>query len=147
MCKQGSLALPFYLSRLWTGTLRQRSQSGLNSGDLGCGFENWGGSWVLKIQQTESRSRGVGLWSPEFLFKIHNSLYFWKIITLESVLISYSCTLLDIMIFNGDQSTPKTPISKSGVAVPQIPQDWRLRCQWRCSVRVYMLRKSDRDGS
>ena len=52
--------------------------------------------WVLIVQQTEARSTGLRLSarvSPEFLFYIYKSLYFLKVTTFGSVLISNSCIL------------------------------------------------------
>jgi len=90
-------------------------------------FENWGvmgpglktgGSWVLKVQQTEARSTGLRVSSLEFVLNIHKSFYFWKVTTLESVFISYSRTLYDIIIFHGDPTIPKFG--------DRDPQDWHL---------------------
>src|SRR6218665_2487195 len=59
----------------------------------------------------EAHSTLLRVSSPEFLFNIHKSFHFCKV---ESVLMSYSCTLQDIIIFHGN---PTTPIPKSGVAI------------------------------
>ena len=75
------------------------------------GFENWG-SWVLKVQQTVAGITGFRVSSPEYLCR-----YFWKVITLESVLVSYFYTLEHIIIFHGD---PKTLIPKSWDRDPQF---------------------------
>jgi len=64
-----------------TGRPDQRHQSGLKTG----------GSWVLKVQQTEHTIDGINL--AEFLFNIHKYLYFWKVPTFGIALISNSCTL------------------------------------------------------
>ena len=72
-------------------------------------------SWVLNVQQTEEHSTELRVWSPKILFKYtHTSFYFWKVITLESVLISYSCTLQDIIIFHGGPTTH--PLPNLGIA-------------------------------
>ena len=78
-------------------------------------FENWGVVGpglktrrlrVLKVQQKEECSTGFRAKSPKNLFNIHKSVYFCKVTTLESVLISYFFTLQDIIEFHGDPTTP-----------------------------------------
>lgn len=68
-----------------------------------------------------------GYHQRNFCLFIHKSFHFWKFITLESVLISYFCTLLDITIFHRDPTIHhEHPIPKSwGSRLPH-PQDWRL---------------------
>src|SRR6218665_2666905 len=55
----------------------QRRQSCLKTGTLvvGPGLKT-GGSWVLKVQQTEAHSTGLRLSFPDFLLNIHYSFYF-----------------------------------------------------------------------
>jgi len=67
------------------------------------------------VQQKEVRSTGFRVSSPEFfLFNIHKSVYFCKVTTLESGLISYFFTLKNIIIWRPhDHPTPV-----SGVATP-----------------------------
>jgi len=60
------------------------------------------GAWVLKVQQTKACSTGLRVPFSEFLFNIRKSFSFWKVTTLEIVLISYCWTLWDIIIFYGD---------------------------------------------
>jgi len=74
-------------------------------GVLGPGFETVEGSWVLKVQQPQARSTGFKVSSTEFYFIMHKPFYFWKVTTLESLFISYSCTLWDTIIFHGDPTT------------------------------------------
>ena len=45
----------------------QRRQSGLKTWE----------SWVLKVQQTEARSKELRVSFQEFLLNMHKSFYFW----------------------------------------------------------------------
>jgi len=71
----------------------QEPVAGLKTGGVvGLGLKTVG-RIILKVQQKEAHSTGFRASSPELLFNIHKSEYFCKVTTLESVLISYFCTL------------------------------------------------------
>src|SRR6218665_1736941 len=46
--------------------------------DCVSGFENWGSSWVMKLQQMETLNTGSKASSPEILFNIYKSFFFLK---------------------------------------------------------------------
>ena len=104
---------PLYSLRSLVELSVPRRQFGLKIGGRGSSFENWG-SYVLKRKRMEARSTRLRVSSPEMYLIIHKSFYLWKVTTLKSVLISYSCTLYDIVIFHGTPRTPTTSILKYG---------------------------------
>jgi len=86
-----------------------------NLGGRGSGFGNWG-SWVLNVQQMEAHSTWLRVSSPEFLFNYTQIFYLGKVTTLESVLISYSCTSL------GYNNISRPPHSKIWGRDPPTPR-------------------------
>src|SRR6218665_1669793 len=74
-------------------------------------------AWVLKVQENEARSTEFKVSSPEFV-----SVYFCKVTTLESVLLSYFSASQDIIVFHVDHATPSLPIHPSqNLGVTTLP--------------------------
>src|SRR6218665_2067872 len=106
-------------------------------------------SCVLNVQQMKAHRIGSMMSSPEFLFNYDMQILSIseKLPLLESILILYSCTLWDIIIFHGDlrppipKSTPlsinRLPLSQNlGVMTPNHPG---LMPIFAMIVRVYLL--------
>jgi len=108
-------------------TRGQGCQSGLKSGGVtGLGFKT--GDVVGPHMSTEAHSTGLRVSTTEILnWIIYKSSYFWKVTTLNIVLISYSCTIvhyriwyfMKIIIFSVETTTP---IPKSGDQDLQTPR-------------------------
>ena len=58
------------------GSWSQRRQSGLKTGARWSGFKNWVGHESEKFSR---QSTGLRVTSPDFLFNIQKSFYFWKV--------------------------------------------------------------------